>query len=402
MATKETTMQVSDFNLQKITTHDFEKILDSAIQSGSNVAAFGRRGSGKTQICKQRIAAAKITREENGVKVTRQVREVYINLSVVERTDMGGYPDMFSAAKLDEQKQRFVKYILPNFFKQLMTGDDPVVVLFDEADKADPSVIAPLLEIVQFHTINGNPLPNLQCCLLTGNLISEGSSRPSLPLLDRAEKYLLEPDVNSWLNWAGKSGRIHPSITAFIYDKNTELYGTQDNSDNYADPSPRGWELTTGALRFGETNDWSSDLLRLKVSGFVGKRAGLDFQIYYEHYQVLLPLVNKVFDGKSVSKEFDKREPGKRLIVAMVVCSRLANELDKAKNEHMVAGLKGMPPHPKSLAPVGKFLSSIDEEQSYVAIRTQMQRQRLMDWELLDAPVWTTLLNGIVSGLNGG
>jgi RecA/RadA recombinase len=399
---KDTQMQTSDFNLQKITTVNLENIVDSAIQSGSNVAVFGRRGSGKTQICKQRIAKATITTEVNGVKVVKKVREVYLNLSVVERTDMGGYPDMFSAAKASEEKrQRFVEYILPEFFRKLMEDDEPVVVLFDEADKADPSVIAPLLEIVQFHTINGKQLTNLQCCLLTGNLISEGSQRPSLPLLDRAEKYLLEPDVQSWLDWAGKSGRIHPTVTAFIYDKNTELYGSTDNNDNYADPSPRGWELTSAQLAFGEKAGWDPDLLRLKVSGFVGKKAGLDFQIYYDHYQVLLPLVEKVFEGKNINKEFNKLDPSKQFIVAMVVCSRLSNHLDSAWTEFRKTHEKGIPPFPKSLAIVGKFLTSIDQEKAFVAIRTQVQRQRMMDWDLVEAPVWKDIINDILTSLKG-
>lgn len=387
MSTKDNEqMAFSDFNLQKINTKEYAEILRGAIQTGSNVAVFGRRGSGKTEIAKQQIRETKV--ELDGKET--HVKEVYLNLSVAERTDMGGYPDMFGVIKdsEDKKKSRFVDIILPQFFAPLIDGDQPCVALLDEVDKADPAIWAPLLEIVQFKTINGRPLKNLRSVVMTGNLISEGGRKPSPPLLDRSEKYIIEADATLWLDWAGKSGEIHPSITAYINDHHSDLFGPVDLGENYADPSPRGWHLASKVLFEGERLNWSPDLLNMKVSGFVGKRAGLEYSIYFSHYRVLLPLVNKLFESgpsKDIVKEYDSLEPGKQLIACMIVCSRLASILDAASPKKL----------PKELGYVGKFLSHASPENVLVSIRTQLQLRRLVRYDLDTNPDWKDLIQEI-------
>jgi len=387
MSTKDNEqMAFSDFNLQKINTKEYAEILRGAIQTGSNVAVFGRRGSGKTEIAKQQIRETKV--ELDGKET--HVKEVYLNLSVAERTDMGGYPDMFGVIKdsEDKKKSRFVDIILPQFFAPLIEGDQPCVALLDEVDKADPAIWAPLLEIVQFKTINGRPLKNLRSVVMTGNLISEGGRKPSPPLLDRSEKYIIEADATLWLDWAGKSGEIHPSITAYINDHHSDLFGPVDLGENYADPSPRGWHLASKVLFEGERLNWSPDLLNMKVSGFVGKRAGLEYSIYFSHYRVLLPLVNKLFESgpsKDIVKEYDSLEPGKQLIACMIVCSRLASILDAASPKKL----------PKELGYVGKFLSHASPENVLVSIRTQLQLRRLVRYDLDTNPDWKDLIQEI-------
>ena len=82
MTTQEVNVAASNFNLQSLSPSQLGKNLSASIDIGNNVIVVGRRGSGKTQISKQRIKQA-------------GMREVYINLSVCERTDLGGYPDLF-------------------------------------------------------------------------------------------------------------------------------------------------------------------------------------------------------------------------------------------------------------------------------------------------------------------
>ena len=162
-----TTMVTSDFNMQKLKTKELSEHIEASIKMGGNLAVFGRRGSGKTAIAKQEIKRAGL-------------HEVYINLSVLERVDMGGYPNIMASS----QQKKFVDFLLPQFYQPMMDGKKGVVALLDEVDKADPSLWAPLLEFTQFRSINHQTLPHLQAVIMTGNLISEGGSRPSLPLLD--------------------------------------------------------------------------------------------------------------------------------------------------------------------------------------------------------------------------
>ncbi len=367
MATQQT-MTTSDFNLEKLNTKELSEHVSSSIHIGSNVAIFGRRGSGKTEISKQEIKKA-------------NMHEVYINLSVLERVDMGGYPNIMAAS----QKQKFVDFLLPQFYEPMLEGKKGVVALLDEVDKADPSLWAPLLEFTQFKSINGRALPNLKSIIMTGNLISEGGARPSLPLLDRAEKYLVESDASSWLEWAGKTGRIHPSITAYIQDHPKDLFGAVDPEDRYADPSPRGWARASEILYKGEANNWNSSLLNKKVCGCIGKDAGIKYSNYYEHYQHLLPMIENIFEGKDITSKYEALEPTKKLVACMITCARLATQLDNAKEGKL----------PVSAKYVGKFLQSVSYETVLVAVRSQIQLDRIITFSLDEQPEWEPILNKI-------
>jgi hypothetical protein len=368
MATQQQTMTTSDFNLEKLNTKDLSEHISASIQVGGNIAIFGRRGTGKTEISKQEIKKA-------------DLHEVYINLSVLERVDLGGYPNIMSA----NLEKKFVDFLLPQFYELMFNSKKRVVALLDEVDKADPSLWAPLLEFTQFKSINGRALPNLQAVIMTGNLISEGGARPSLPLLDRAEKYLVEADVSSWLEWAGKSGHIHPSITAYITDHPKDLFGAVDPEDRYADPSPRGWARASEILHKGEERGWQPSLLNKKVCGCVGKDAGIKYSNYYEHYQQLLPMVEDIYQGKDVHNRYNTLEPTKKLVACMITCARLATQLDSSSVDEQ----------PVSVKHVGKFLSQVSFENVLVAVRSQIQIDRLVKFNLDEHPDWADVLNRI-------
>lgn len=369
MSTKTTTMTSSDFNLEKLGTKELAEHIGASIQLGGNIAIFGRRGTGKTEISKAEIKKL-------------DLQEVYINLSVLERVDMGGYPNVMAAA----QQKKFVDFLLPQFYQPMMENKRGVVALLDEVDKADPSLWAPLLEFTQFRSINGNPLPNLHAIIMTGNLISEGGSRPSLPLLDRTEKFLVEADATSWLDWAGKSGRIHPSITAYIHDHPKDLFGAVDPEERYADPSPRGWDRASQILFKGEEQGWSSYLLNKKVAGCVGKDAGIKYSNYFEHYMDLLPMIEDIYVGKDVSGKYGSLEPGKKLVACMIICARLATQLDKVED------INELPP---SVKHVGKFLHKVSHENVLAAVRSQVQIERLVRFNLDEHPDWALVLSRI-------
>lgn len=369
---KEAQLSTSDFNLQKLNTKEFGAHVAATIQMGGNLAVFGRRGCGKTTIAKYEVEKSKC-------------RELYINLSVMERTDLGGYPKI-----MGKSADKYVDFLMPKMYEPLIEGNKPVCVILDELDKSDPSLWAPLLEIVQFRSINHMPLPNLHAIIMTGNLISEGGSRPSLPLLDRSEKFLLEADSTLWLNWAGSMGHIHPSITAYINDHPNDLFGAVDPEDRYADASPRGWERASNIVKMGEENGWSSTLLNAKVSGCVGKAVGLKYAFYFQYYIELMPLIDKIFAGENVKDEYNALEPTKKLVACMIVCARFANMLDQAKVDD-----EGKRTLPKCYKHIGTFLSKAGQENALISIRSQIQLDRIIRNQLDEIEYWKQMMEAI-------
>ena len=190
--------------------------------------------------------------------------------------------------------------------------------------------------------------------------------------------------VSHWLDWASskESGGIHPSITAFINDHPDTLFGEVDSGDFYADPSPRSWHNASNLLNFGEKRNWPHKLMMMQVSGFVGKKAGIQYSSYFDHYQVLLPMVEKIMKGEN-PKGFDALEPGRKMVCSMLVCSRTARVLDAMtkKNEF-----------PMSVDYVGKFLKNVDTEMALISIRSQIGLQRTIDSGLMDHKAFDEIL----------
>jgi hypothetical protein len=368
----------SDFNLEKISMKELGELIRGTIETGGNMFIAGRRGTGKT-VC------TKATIKEMGLQ------EVYTNLSMVDRVDLGGYPDLMSAKSKDDE---FVSYRLPSYLKPLFQGDKQCVWALDEIDKLqDHSLTAPLLEITQFHTLNGRPIPNLKACIMTGNLISEGSQRPSLPLLDRAEKYLVEANTTHWLDWACKEGSIHPSITAFINDHGNDLFGEVDCGDLYADCSPRGWENSSKIVNYGEKHRWSPQVLTHKVAGCIGKKVGIKYASYFSHYTILLPIVQQILEGKDI-KGFDALEPSKQCVACMIVCSRVARILDELKDKKKKRG-----DLPKEVDMVGKFMAKVDPELALISTRAQIGLDRTVEHDIDSHPIWGGILTELAKRL---
>jgi hypothetical protein len=360
-------MVASDFNLEKLNTAQLQKHIRASIEANSNIAVFGRRGLGKTFISKQVI-------REMGL------REAYINLSVCERTDWAGFPKLLNA---EDCKSGFVEYLLPRIFEPMLLGTTKVVALLDEVDKADPSLWAPLLEFVQFHSINGRLFPNLQSVIMTGNLISEGGTRPSLPLLDRTEKYLVESTANEWLNWAKESAEIHPSVFQFINDNPTRLIGPVDAVDNYADESPRGWHNASRMVFIGEAKGWDTDVIIDKVSGYVGKKAGMDYKIYFTNYNTLLPVADAIMAGKEFQPQWDRLTPSEKFYTTVIICGRFSTILDAHTPEN--------PPN-KPIKAVGKFMQKAGYENVLAGVRQVLSIQRALRYNLDNNKDWGGVL----------
>jgi hypothetical protein len=365
---------ISDFNLQKLSMKEFEENIRATVEFGGNFLSVARRGTGKSMVSRKAI-------QDAGCK------EVFANLSVYDRVDLAGFPKLFNA----DPNVEYVKYLLTTLFEPLIEGDKKCVLLLDEVDKADTSLWAPLLEITEDRRINGRPLKNLQAIIMTANLTSEGGNRPCLPLLDRCEKYLIETNVAQWLDWASREGSIHPSITAYINDHPEDLFGDVDPGDLYADPSPRGWHKASNVITFGEAKRWPTRILTNKVAGFVGKKAGIKYSSYFEHYQVILPLVEKVMKGEKISG-FKDMEPSKQLVSIMVVCARLTRILDEVKPK--------VDNHPKESVFVAKFLQNVDSEMALIGIRSQIGLKRASATGLDELPEFDRILRDIVKRIN--
>lgn len=304
-------------NLQEIDQEQSLNLVKFFIKAQQNIFLFGRRGVGKTHIA---IQAA----QECNLKVN------YINLSVIERPDLAGYPDMSAPGDA-------ITFKSPYFLPKLLDNAKPdSIILFDEVDKAPPEVTAPLLEILQFKKINGKNI-NVAACILTGNLASEGaySNQISTALLDRGSKYILAFNFEKWTDWA-KANNVHDLILGFLRS-NPELACGKTEDASYASPSPRGWTLASEALLKAKTlKIIDIETVTQIISGFVGNEAGIRFKIWYEHYRKFEPYVHSIIDTGSMVLNFNELAPTEKVVFVVSACyyakQKVFQEHNKSKN----------------------------------------------------------------------
>jgi hypothetical protein len=367
----------SDFNLRTISTKEYAKIVEATIQYGGNCFVVGRRGCGKTEILNQVI-------EKSGCKL------FFWNVSTLERVDAAGFPDISSLSRKDE----YVRYILPLIFKPLLEGDEPIVAVLDEVDKADKELHAPLLEFLRSHSINGRKFKNLRSVLMTGNLPAEGGKRPILPLLDRTEKYLLEPTIRDFLEWGSTVGDLHASVLAYLTDVPADIYGDINPGESYGTPSPRMWEEVSKIAKYGEAHNWAPELITTKAAGCLGKVVGIRYQAYFDHYQVLMPDIADILNGKIGKQPFPKgTQPSKKITMVILLCTRVANLLD----EMDANGQKIIPDQVRN---AGKFLLKIDEELALIGVRNGIGKDRMFK-HLFAVKEYDQLIEKLASQMKG-
>lgn len=237
----------------------------------------------------------------------------YVNLSVIERPDLAGYPDITAPGE-------FVTFKSPAFLPALTDESPNNIILFDEVDKAPPEVTAPLLEILQFKKVNGKKI-NVAASILTGNLMNEGaySNSVSSALLDRGAKYVLSFNFDKWIDWA-KVNNVHALILGFL--RSNQKFACGDIDDvNYATPSPRGWTLSSNAMiNARELGIVDIDSVTHIISGFVGAEAGLRFKIWYEHYRKFEPYVTTLINSGKMNVSYNKLTPTEQVVFVVSAC----------------------------------------------------------------------------------
>lgn len=295
-------MKTSAQNLTHIDQEQAFTLTKFFIRTKGNIFLFGQKGTGKTKISLQAI-------KDCGFKPQ------IVNLSVVERPDLSGFPDLKNDSDI-------VHFKSPHFLPKLKENQKPdQVILFDEVDKAAPEITAPLLEILQFKKINGSPL-NVAACVLTGNLLNEGaySNSISTALLDRGAKFILKFDFEKWFSWA-KENEIHDLILGFLRS-NPELTCGKEDDLSFASPSPRGWTQASEALIEARNLKITDiDSIFQIVSGFVGNEAGTKFRVWFEHFRHFEPFIHVLIEkGNLKGLDFSKLLPTEKIIFVISVC----------------------------------------------------------------------------------
>lgn len=158
-----------------------------------NILLQGLHGTGKTTMLKQAA-------EQLGWKM-----KVFNTASMDPFTDFVGVPKFIT---LDDGTEA-LKSIRPREI------DEADVVFFDELNRADPRVTNAVLEIIQFRTVNGDPLHNLKCVVAAQNPpTDEYDVQPLDPAL--VDRFDLTFDVTPTINVSYLASKFDRKIAMAI------------------------------------------------------------------------------------------------------------------------------------------------------------------------------------------
>jgi len=269
--------------------------------------------------------------------------------------------------------------------KEVQDKQQKVTLMFDEADKAPHEVLQPLLELLQFHTLNGRKV-SIHSCVLTCNMPDENAHTEKLShaITNRTFIYKMYLDFDVWRKWAVPNG-VHPLIVGYLASHKENFHKKPSNNDDtaYAHPSPRAWTEASDSLfklekdsvlgNLGKRDE--TEMQSALIAGKVGHKAALDFEIWLKHYQKLDPMVEQIV-SKGTSPNLKDLGLEERLILAISACARINNELKPNNKEKILKVCKN----------VFVWLKELDIDLQTAGVRNTLDFKTLRQYQITDIP----------------
>ena len=216
----------------EVTLQEVKELLSSYLQGGQKlnyaIKILGHPGVGKSAIVKE------IAEESNYYFIDTR-------LAFKENVDLGGYP-------VPDDKTRQMIYYRPKFIppEQVPEGYDGILWFLDESNRAHPTVIQTLFQIITEGKCGEHFLPPETSIVLAGNLGEEDDTTitdfDDSALDGRLAVFHLKPTASDWLSWGVHQG-IHPSILKYI-----SMFPERLWDEEKINPNPRGWHQVSNAL----------------------------------------------------------------------------------------------------------------------------------------------------------
>lgn len=311
----------------KVSISQLEDILDKYLDAGALVnyaiKIVGHPGTGKSAIVRQ-VAAAK------------NFQFIDTRLAFKENIDLGGYP-------VPDHSDRQMLYYRPKFIppETVPEGHNGILWFLDESNRAHPTVIQTLFQIITDKVCGEHKLPENTGIVLSGNL-GEADHTTITEFDDSAMDarlaiFHLKPDVGEWLGWAVAED-IHPAVISYISLFPEKLW---DEKNVY--PNPRGWHQVSNAIRHAYglrdgnalalyLKDHAGNSLEKVITSLTGKIAARDFILQHTTPRTLTS--DDIISGNSegLARLRNNKVPSEDLLWALAGALSVIREAKEAAN----------------------------------------------------------------------
>ena len=263
----------------------FRNVAPHVIAVRKPVLLRGRHGVGKSEVVYQ-------VAEDLGLPVVER------RASQMTEGDLIGLP------KTDGDVTSFCP---PDWFQEAC--DKPVVLFFDEVDRAVTEVRQGLFELTDSRKLFGKRIHADTVIIAAVNGGEHGSQYQVGEMdpaeLDRWTVFDVEPTVEDWLNW-GKDN-VDGLVWDFINNNRSHLEHSSDYEPNKVYPSRRSWKRLNDCLlnagMLGEDHKNDSSIYHLSAA-FVGMEAAVAFNDFAQNYERQVT-IEMILDDGQVSKTSD-------------------------------------------------------------------------------------------------
>ena len=193
----------------------------------------------------------------------------------------------------------------PDWFVTACT--EPVVLFFDEIDRATMEVRQGIFELTDSRKINGHylhPDTSIMGAVNGGEHGAQyqvGEFDPAE--LDRWTVFDLEPTTEDFLHWA--KGKIDDMVWDFINNNHKHLIHTDDYEPNKVYPTPRSWvrfnECVVNGDLLDKTDGTTNAIIFNLAQGFVGLEGAVAFIDFRKNYSRQVTIEHLLDEGR-----FDK------------------------------------------------------------------------------------------------
>lgn len=240
------------------------------------VLLLGAPGIGKTQIMEQ--AARECGVALVAYTITHHTRQSAIGLPFISKKEYGGREYSVTEYTMSE--------IVASIYNRMSeTGLSEGILFIDEINCVSETLAPAMLQFLQCKSFGNHEIPKGWVIVAAGNPPEYNKSVREFDVvtLDRVKKILVEPDYQTWREYAYKEN-MHPAILSYLELRNNCFYQMETTIDGKQFATPRGWEDLSRMMEVYERlgKSITADLVGQYIQH---ERISREFAEYYELYQ---------------------------------------------------------------------------------------------------------------------
>lgn len=260
------------------------------IEKQRPVFMIGPPGIGKTAIMEQ--IAAELGVGLVSYSMTHHTRQSALGLPYITEKEYDGKSYQVSEYTMSE--------IIGSVYDLMReTGKTEGILFLDEINCVSETLAPCMLQFLQYKVFGQHRVPSGWILVTAGNPPEYNKSVRDFDIvtLDRLKRIEIEPDYETWKEYAYKKG-VHASVMTYLAARKKDFYKIENAADGKHFVTARGWDDLSEMIKLYEENGLAVDE-QLICQYLQDARISKDFAIYYDLFNKYRSdyQVEKILDG---------------------------------------------------------------------------------------------------------